>query len=257
MIEAVTFIRDGVLVDRMAENACAFALAVSSNRKAGVAETLSAEDLINWAFEQSGLSAREKMRLLNADRGEVVGDLDAAAARYTQLAESAAVDYFPEALELLEALHNRRVLSFITSAVRQEVLDVWGQSAQGQRVNPYLELLGDGEKGQKGEGHFEYVRRQGATRVFAVADAVSEIRAAAEFADFAIGFAHVISPDRVQQAWNLFGHDQRLDLDRLVLPEKGPLEAALRVAGANEIITGSRDTIMAQLKSYFRTAGLL
>ena len=53
---AVVWIRDGVLVDRMPENAVAFAIASWRYTHPDLREDLCIEDLINWGFEKSGVS---------------------------------------------------------------------------------------------------------------------------------------------------------------------------------------------------------
>ena len=248
-MNAITWIRDGVLIDRMPENAVSFALASYSQHSPSV------EELINWAFEKSGISAAEKMRLLGME------NVEEAALRYTELAESADVDYFPGAVELIRELKTKGICNFITSAVRQEVLDAWAQTPQGQKVAPYLEILGDGAKGQKGEGHFAYVRNQGPSKIYAVADAPAEIASASQFADVPIGFAHVITPKRIAEAYEQMikrvTHRPRplpshLELEKLKLP-KAPLEQS----GAKRVITGTRKSIIGNLREFFRKEKLI
>src|SRR3989338_2201378 len=83
---AIVWIKDGVLVDRMPENAVAFAFASLQHIPPHLRGDICIEDLINWGFEKSGVSAAEKMRLFNMERQDVIRDIDNAAAYYTALA---------------------------------------------------------------------------------------------------------------------------------------------------------------------------
>lgn len=259
---AVTWIRDGTLIDRMPENAAAFAI-TAHRYLCGV----SIERLINWYFEKSGISALEKMRLFNTVEKNAIRDIENAAQDYTVLAEaiSLSVDYFVGAPELVRELSERGVRNYITSAVQQMVLEVWEQSDQGRQVFPYMEILGDGPKGQKGKEHFLYVREQGNTRIYAVSDALSEIEAATRFADVPVGFAHRITRERVEQAFfrvqsihqNTGTHPIQIDIDQVTLPDEAVLTQALHNAGAQKVIAGCRDSIIWNLRNYFVEEGLL
>ena len=268
MEKAVTWIRDGTLIDRMPENAVAFALAVRQALvNKGKLKGVELETLVNWAFEHSGVSAVEKMTLFNAANSGHIEDIEEAGRHYATLAEKAGGEaaYFGGVVDLIQELVENHVKIYITSAVRQEILEAWGQTTQGQKVAPYLELLGDGYKGKKSEGHFKYIQAQGATQIYSVADARSEIQAAAAFGNHPIGFANVITSQRIEEAyhrmkslanehWKL---PPNLRLKQLRPPTDTKLLTTLSLAGAKTVVRGSRNSIVSSLRGYFKEEGLL
>lgn len=203
---AILWIRDGVLVDRMHINPVAFAFVAwrfSSPRRRSKVTTPAT--LINFAFEKSGFSCREKLQKYNAERENIVEDIDGAANYYNVLATEAAAsaDYFPGTEDLLRDLHRAGAQNFITSAVEQEVLDAWHMSPAGKRIAPYLkEILGNRPHFAKGRDHFEYVySRLGNRNIYYVADATSEIKTGREFSQthhvVPVGFGYEITIERV------------------------------------------------------------
>jgi phosphoglycolate phosphatase-like HAD superfamily hydrolase len=249
---AVVWIRDGVLIDRMPENAVAFALASFQHIPPDLRRDISIEDLINWGFEKSGVSAAEKMQLFNAERQDVIRGVDNAAAYYTTLTigVESSLHYFNGSVELLRDLHQSGVRHYITSAIAQEVLDLWRETEQGRHISDYLcEILGSRSGFQKGRDHFAYVQSQGAARIYYVADAVREIQSGRECQDYGVvpvGFANVITGERVVAAFEklrkvMSGIDNQplypaeistINPDRLLLPDVFRLESDLTQAGA-------------------------
>lgn len=153
---AVLWIRDGVLVNRMHINAVAFAASVwvfvAPERRPAI------ESLINFGFEKSGVSFAEKMRLYNLDLENILGDVDQAANFYNELTSEAAVHatLFEGAEALLQDLSQGGTSNCITSAVEQYVLEAWATSQQGSRIVPYLkEILGRRELTLVGGGVFK------------------------------------------------------------------------------------------------------
>ena len=275
----VMFIRDGVLINRMHVNPVAFAFAYLSFVDVRCRAAISLESLINFGFEQSGFSAAEKMRLFNEQNGQALDQIDAAAAFYNTLATAAAshCTYFHGAVDLLADLHASGALNFITSAVEQEVLDAWAQTAQGSLIAPrFVEILGKRENFCKGKEHFEYVAGQCEhQRIFYVADAVSEIRTARQYADrfslTPIGFAYAVSREQVLDAVSLVQDsfaslsdrapnllaDVRIDPALLHLPDAAEVEKALTTAGASALAVGAAGNIMISLRRLFEEACLL
>lgn len=130
---------------------------------------------------------------------------------YNQLCNVAAAEcrYFPGALALLKDLHLAGVKNFISSALDQEVLDLWLTSKQGLALAPYLdEALGKREAFEKGQDHFAQVSRltlpASEKDICYVADARQEIlqalRCKASFKLLTVGFAHRLTREKFQLA---------------------------------------------------------
>ena len=112
---------------------------------------------------------------------------------------------------------------------------------------------------------------QGATVIYYVADAADEIVTAISCNGYnvvPVGFAHVITPERVAEAYarvRAFQKEpylprstpEKIDPARLKLPDGQQLTAALRDSGARTVVTGSREEIMAHLRTYFLAQGAL
>lgn len=256
MRTAVFWIQDGVLLERMHINSVAFAAASLAFGRGSLTE------LVNFGFATSGLSAAEKMQLFNHRHGPAIDDIAAASALYNEIATRASAHcrYFPGLIALIERCP---YLHFITSAVEQEVLDIWLDGPQGQLIAPYLtEVLGRGHI-SKGRGHFAYVQEHyQVERFIYIADAISEISSGRELADEfnirTIGFANVIQPSAVKEAWELIKsicisvlpEDLcRLNLCQadLELPDQDALTTALRAAGADHVVTPAMTDKLATL----------
>ena len=265
---AIFWIRDGVLIDRMAVNAVAFAFACLHLQDGK--ESASLTDLINFAFEASGVSCAEKIKRWNATHPPVVSDVQATVFFYNELASKAAINcqYFPGTKQLLKKTQELDCLNFITSAIDQEVLDIWGQSDQAWHILPFLtEILGhQSDDFSKGRGHFNYVRENyDIDRIIYVADAIAEIadgfRHREEFGIAPIGFANLVDPDAVARAF-----DEVLDacmsitdlpegdlaaytlvFDKLNLPDQNAIESSLKKAGAEHVVNGAADDLMGNL----------
>lgn len=279
---AVLWIRDGVLVDRMHINPVAFAFAVWVFSAPERRSETTLEGLVNFGFEKSGLSCADKMRLYNRERECIMVDVETAASYYNLLATEAAssTSYFNGAPELLRDLQNSGVQNFITSAVEQEVLDSWGHSQQGRKIAPYLrEILGKRNQFSKGRDHFEYVSRNlGIKKIYYVADATAEIHSGKEFSEnfniVPIGFGNVITADRILEAVKLVSQaasvcpidkgscrssvqEAQVDSDKIRLFAKHEIEMTLIEAGAESVVTGTREDIMQNLRRYFESRDLL
>ena len=274
---AIVWIRDGVLIDRMPENAVAFALASLQHIPPNLRGDICIEDLINWGFEKSGASAAEKMRLFNIKRWGIIKNIADAAAHYNTLVTGVegSLKYFYGAVELLEDLSQIGAKHYITSAVDQEVLDRWRETKQGKVVSGYLcEILGSRFGFQKGRDHFAYIQSQGATRIYYIADAVSEILSGCKCQDCGVvlvGFANIITGERVVEAFERLRKTEpgidaaplypvetpSINPDRLLLPDVSKLQSDLTQAGAREVISGNKQGIMRNLRNYFVREGIL
>lgn len=271
---AVVWIRDGVLVDRMPENAVAFAIASWQHIPPKLREGICIEDLINYGFYKSGVSAAEKMRMFYSEHGNLVADVTCAFDHYAALAVCVgqSVSYFAGAVELLRDLNIKGINNYITSAVDQDVLDCWRQSAKGIQISGHLtEILGKRPGFSKGNEHFDYIRKQGATRIYYVADAICEIQTGTACKVYPIGFANVITPQRVVDAFKrvreidqIFGADisygpaiSDIDPSRLILPDAMQLEMNLKDAGARSVVGGGKESIMSNLRDYLAREGIL
>lgn len=278
---AVVWIRDGVLVDRMYINPVAFAFAAWKNipvEYQGDEGLL--EELINFGFAKSGYSAAEKMELYNREKRNIIKNVQAAARDYDKIATKAAesAQYFPGAVDLLKNLHERGVLNFITSAVNQEVLDEWKQNdVKGKIISPFLtEILGFKPGFKKGKDHFEHiVKKYNVDKIYYVADAVSEIRTGNEFSRayniVSIGFAHVVSVEDVMRGvgvitqtmkefYNINSDCFDINPEKLILSSETEIIESLKNASAEKIIIdGSNGIIgiMQNLKDYFHKIGLI
>ncbi|MBS2010927.1 MAG: hypothetical protein JST01_28000 [Cyanobacteria bacterium SZAS TMP-1] len=280
MAQAVTWIRDGVLVDRMHVNPVAFAVAFWRYTPPAERVSVGMEQLINFGFAKSGLSCGEKIQLFNAECGvdpaAISMDIAAAVAFYNELSTRMArsCTYFNGAVPLVKSLHERGVLNFIISAVEQQVLDIWAQVGAGQEISPFLtEILGKRPNFLKRRDHFEYIQKKTDDGVnYFVADAPSEIAMAADLSRtlniMPIGFAHAVDRERVVDALGLARtlcdehHDDWLvvppydlgDLSDLAanliyLPDPGQLVAALQDAGAAVVVAGDAEAIMSGVAS--------
>jgi hypothetical protein len=269
---AVLWIRDGVLVNRMHINPVAFAASVWVFVAPERRRITTIEALINFGFEKSGISCAEKMSLYNKERENILDDIEHAASFYNQLATEAAAhaSYFVGAVELLESLHRSGTQNFITSAVEQETLDEWSTSEQGAKISPFLkEILGKRSNFSKGRDHFEHVHNQGYERLYLVADAPSEIRMGTEFSQqfniTPIGFANVVRVEDVMEAVELVTEalmplaqqrapipvrKLRVDASRLTLPDQHEIEKSLVDAGAAYVVAGTAKDIMSNLRNY-------
>lgn len=280
--KAVFWIRDGVLVDRMHINPVAFAFATWLYAHPQRRTKTSCESLINFGFASSGLSCADKIRLFNRQCVDIVSDIDAASDYYNLLATEAALGahYFDGAIDLLRDLHLSGAKNFITSAVEQTVLDSWSLTEPGQMIAPYLtEILGKRPGLTKGREHFEYALSQyDCSKIYYVADATAEIISAKEYARTgnitALGFAHVITVERVMHAVDgvlqaaskckpdlpTFEPDLaaiKVDSSKLVLSGQDEIVSALSEAGAEVVVSGSCQKIMTKLHGYFASIDLL
>lgn len=279
---AVLWIRDGVLIDRMHINPVAFAFAVWVFSTPERWANTTFEGLINFGFEKSGLSCADKMRLYNGERENILTDVETAARFYNVLAAEAGTvaNYFTGAPELLHDLQTAGVRNFITSAVEQDVLDTWSHSQQGLMIVPYLRaILGKRHNFVKGQDHFRYVSRSlGNQKIYYVADAVAEIQDGKGYSqDYniaPIGFGYVITVDRVLQAVKQVSqalivcgldklssptavHDIQVDGAKISLPAEHEIEDTLYKAGAESVVTGTRERIMQNLRRYFEERSVL
>ena len=282
---AVFWIRDGVLINRMPVNAVSFAFAAITYGKADVVADISLTELVNFAFQTSGISCAEKMHKFNQERLPLIDNVQEASSYYNQLAGQAAVgcSYFAGINDLLCQLRQCGALNFVTSAVEQSVLDDWSQSAQGTSLMGSIEaVLGRRQDGfVKGRPHFAYaLQNYGIRKIYYVADAVSEIAngtgLAQEFNIFPVGFANVICGADVERAYQLvlatqlslvsararvaseqskleqlIAGQSALNQAQLQLPNAETLSHSLTAAGAVHVVQGATDTIVTALADYF------
>jgi phosphoglycolate phosphatase-like HAD superfamily hydrolase len=275
---ATMWIKDGVLINRMPVNAVAFAVAYLSFVPPGKNDDISVEELINFGFKASGISCAEKMQLFNSQVRPAVADVQSAAGFYNDLASAAARSskYFTGAVDLLADLQAARGKNFITSAVEQDVLDLWRMTPQGQQVSRYMtEMLGARPRFLKGRDHFKHVfEAVNGAPIYYIADAVSELKTASAHAIHynivPIGFGFEISAAQVKNAGTLVQQallevktetprqiiDVAIDTDKLVLPAKQELLAGLKAAGACFIVSGSHESIYKQLRQVLEGAGV-
>ncbi|MBX9669764.1 MAG: hypothetical protein K2X93_19225 [Candidatus Obscuribacterales bacterium] len=275
---AVFWIRDGVLVDRMHINPVAFAFSTFAFAPIEKRKNSLLEELINFGFEKSGYSCADKIRLYNVERAHLVDNIDNAAAFYNAVATEAALstDYFPGVEELVSDLTEAGCHNFITSAVEQEVLNAWSRSEQGQRIARSLkEILGQRDGFTKGRDHFAYVsEKHGAERIFYVADAVLEIQTgnghSSEFNITPVGFGNVITVERVMEAVCIASNAASacdaskvpypisfpsVDEKKIQLPDSETISSSLTAAGAHTVVSGTKDSIMEDLRNYFESCG--
>lgn len=255
---ACMWIRDGVLVNRMHVNPVAFAAAYWLNLSKDNQSLIEIETLINYGFEKSGYSCAEKMHLFNQDKAFLLDEVDSATAFYNEIAGAVGAEcgYFNFACELLKKLSDDGCKNYITSALEQKILDDWIVSEQGAKISGSMtELLGKRNGFSKGFDHFKYVSEQiKGDRSFYVADAVLEISAAKKYAtEFnitTIGFAYHVDVEAVGQAFELVSTVHKLpalDKSRLNLPAPLEIVEALKRAGADAVVMGSAENIMANL----------
>ncbi len=273
---AVVWIRDGVLIDRMPVNAAAFGCASWLFASSRNLKPRLLEDLINFAFEKSGFSCAAKMMMYNAQRENIIGDVEAAAALYNVLASGAGnlAQYFNGSIELLRDLKDGGVQNFVSSAVEQSVLDEWLRGPQGSKIADSLkEIMGKRERFAKGKDHFKHVSELGCQRIYYVADALSEVRIASahshQFNISPIGFANDIATPRVIDAVEMIKNELsklkngampqfaddflqlEVDSSQLVCPDPVLNRQSLLAEGAFEVIEGDRENLMPNLRKYF------
>jgi len=255
----------------MSVNAVAFAVAWINQVQNAESTGVTLTDLVNFAFATSGISCLDKMHKFNAANQLSMPDVQPAVDFYNKLSAEAGsrCEYFAGAPELLQKTCELGFLNFITSAVEQTVLDRWSASDQARSITPFLtEILGwRSSEFCKGAGHFTYARQHyGVERIIYVADAVAEISSGCQHNRandiVPVGFAHLISTEKVIQALTLvlqaqreIGHPQSsyaceyllLETDSLILPDQRQLNSSLRNAGAAYLVSGSGDRIMGDL----------
>jgi phosphoglycolate phosphatase-like HAD superfamily hydrolase len=199
-----------VLVERMHVNAVAFAFAALSFASEN-STTPTVEELIQFAFEKSGVSFAEKLQLYNQEVRPLVHSIEPAARFYNLLATEAAKSCrpFPGAVDLLAELKARGTHSFITSAVEQDVMDTWARSSDGELLARQLtQVLGRRPNFSKGRDHFAYVFDEyKPERIYLIADAPAEIKMGreltSEFPIKTIGFANQIDRAKVADGFTL------------------------------------------------------
>ncbi|HEY9719300.1 MAG TPA: hypothetical protein V6C69_17620 [Trichormus sp.] len=191
-------------------NPVAFAFAALSFAREN-ATTPAIEELIQFAFEKSGVSFAEKLQLYNQEVRPLVDSIEPAARFYNLLATEAAKSCrpFPGAVELLAELKVRGMHSFITSAVEQEVMDAWARSGDGELLARQLtQVLGRRPNFSKGRDHFAHVFDEyKPERIYLIADAPAEIKMgrelASEFPIKTIGFVNQIDRAKVADGFTL------------------------------------------------------
>lgn len=272
-IKATAWIRDGVLVERMHVNPCAFALSyLALGQKCGglPLTTQSLTCLVQFAFDYSGISCRDKAALF-AEKNNISLEeksLLKLTDTYNEVAAAAALScrYFPGAVSLLTRLAEAQCKNFITSAVAQPVLDKWFATPVGQEIAPQIcEVLGERPHFAKGEGHFKHISQivQGEP-IYYIADAPLEISQALPFhmslGVETIAFANNIDNQKVQTGYELARQacaqvglaDDTLEALERIKPAEINLadpQIALRKAGAHHIVSGEADTIYKELES--------
>lgn len=277
---AIIYIRDGVLVDRMYINPVAFAFASWMNAKPEYQKSpFFLEELINFGFAKSGVSAAQKMKLFNEEKAsEIIEDIESASAVYDKLATKAAekAEFFDGAVELLGDLREVGVLNFITSAVNQDILDEWrANDTKGKIISPYLEeILGTrSPEFMKGKAHFDYiVNKYGVNKIYYVADAESEIKTGKLFADshniIPVGFGHTITVANVMKGVELvrsairelYGNKISLEIspEKISLQNAEEIRLALKKAGAQKVVASDgQNGIMRALRKYFADANFI
>jgi hypothetical protein len=273
-LTGVVWIRDGVLIDRMPINAAAFGCCSWLYTRGKDREPSTLEDLISFAFEKSGFSCAAKMMMFNAQRRNIINDVESAAALYNVLASAAGnlAEYFSGGIELLRDLKSGGTLNFVSSAVEQSVMDEWLGGSQGSQIADLLtETLGKRPRFSKGKDHFKHVSDYGCQRIYYVADALSEVRTASalshDYNIFPIGFANEITAPRVLEAVDMIKNELsrlsdkptscddllklEVDQSKLVLPDPAENRRSLAAEGAVEVIEGSRHNLMPNLRNYF------
>jgi hypothetical protein len=285
--KAVTWIRDGVLINRMHVNPVAFAVTYWLFTKPAGRSGLGLEQLINFGFAQSGISCAEKITLFSAEWGHntehLPSKIDQAVDFYNELATAMALrcTYFVGAVDLVKRLHKQGVLNFITSAVEQDVLDTWAQTKEGLEVSPYLtEILGKRPSFVKGRDHFARVSElANGGVIYCVADAPAEINMAArlsrEYNIMPIGFAHAVQKRHVMQAlalaeklimhpaalWNVrppyatAKGEMKVTEGLIYLPDIVQVVEALEAAGAAVVVAGEAQVIVSGLSSLLHMPG--
>ncbi len=280
------WIRDGVLIERMHINAVSFAYAAALSSYSTTKGKTDLCELIEYAFEKSGLSCAEKIDLYNRECQKTACDPESTVGFYNEIATEAAKEakYFDGAIKLLEDLKCGGNANFITSALEQELLDRWLMAPQGQQIaNSLSAVLGKRGDFTKGRSHFQHVSQLGYGKIYYVADAVFEISTSAKLADefriVPIGFGNEIARhsiyDAVQivsaaalrrkQELNLSEHGEAIfgelttNLEalkaKLVDPKTDP--KLLAEAGAQVVIKGEKSTLMRHLRQYFESQNLL
>lgn len=249
-------------------NAVAFAFSYLHHVPAPHRQNHPIETLINFAFAKSGISCADKMKLFVTECGGAAVDVSAASTFYNELASTAAREcsYFPGAIELLRNLSRHGAKNYITSAVTQNVLDSWRDSAQGTVSRNYIEeILGSRSGFHKGADHFAYVAEKHPPPVCYIADAPAEIEAAVQqgalFNIVPIGFAFQITRDMILHAVDLVARNvpPEFELDFAVDPKllhcesHAGVESALRNTGAPYVVSGTFETIFSNLSKLLST----
>lgn len=272
-IKATAWIRDGVLVERMHVNPCAFALSYLALGEKCAGLPLSAQSLtglVQFAFDYSGISCRDKAALF-AEKNNISleeKDLLKLTDTYNDVAAAAAHScrYFPGTVSLLTKLARAQCKNFITSAVAQPVLDKWLATPTGQEIAPQLyEVLGERPGFSKGQGHFKHISQIVAGEpIYYIADAPLEITQALPFhmslGVETIAFANNIDNQKVQSGYQLARQacaqvglaDDTLRALEKIKPSEINLpdpQIALRKAGAHHIVSGPADTIYKELEA--------
>lgn len=270
-IRATAWIRDGVLVERMHVNPCAFALSYLSlgEKLSGLPlQASSLTDLVQFAFETSGLSCRDK-GLAYAQHKQVTlseQSLLKLTETYNDIAARAALScrYFPGAVDLLQKLSQGGCKNFITSAVSQAFLNKWLETDAAKEISPYLyEVLGERAQMQKGQGHFRHIADiVKGEPIYYIADAPLEIAQALplhlSLGVETIGFANQIDNAKIQDGFHIaLAAALRSNLDQEFLHAVKHLQPAqinlpdarqsLQKAGAHHLVSAPADTIFAQL----------
>lgn len=203
--------------------------------------------------------------------GAPIVDADCGASRYKELSSVVGprCHYFPGMLSLLKSLASDGVDNYITSAVDQKSLDAWQASEQGQQLDGAIHnILGSKDGFTKGRDHFEFVARQGYTKIIYVADAALEIRQAKAVANElplqTIGFANVITPSCISKAMKRIKFANPSDpnvpesnedsASAVVLPTQEHLKKTLSESGCDQIAEGSSDEIVRHLSRLIHDA---
>lgn len=238
------------------------------------------EELINFGFAKSGVSAAQKMQMFNqAKNEEIIGNIESASAIYDKLATKAAekAEFFDEAVDLLKNLCEAGVLNFITSAVNQDVLDEWRKNdAKGKIISPYLEeILGTRSlEFMKGKTHFDHIiNKYGVNKIYYVADAESEIKTGKLFSDShnitPVGFGHTVTvadvmkgvelvKDAAKELYDTDISDLNADPKKITLQDKEEIKSALEKAGARKVVASDgQSDIMRALRKYFIDINLI
>ncbi|MBS1957197.1 MAG: hypothetical protein JST89_23610 [Cyanobacteria bacterium SZAS-4] len=283
---AIMWIRDGVLIERMHINAVCFAYAAALSSFPTAQHNSYVWQLIDYAFEKSGVSCAEKIALYNSLYENPVSNPESTVHIFNVIATESAKKacYFDNAIELLADLKSSGTTNFITSALEQKLLDSWLATSQGQEIaNSLSAVLGKRGDFTKGRPHFQHVSQLGYDKIYYVADAVYEISTGAklshEFNIVPIGFGNEIASEtifaavqivsaavlRCKNELSLSDHGESMipalttNLEslksKLVDPKTDP--NLLAKAGAEVVIKGEKGSLMRHLRQYFESQNLL